>query len=118
MSTLRLRAPCRRPFSPCFAIRMPDQNCEVKNEIWTSIADSQDRQLTIDAGGRRKRGKVAELLLEVKNLFLKIDHLAGAQLRQLHTAFGHLQLPPHDRLPQAKPPLLSQLCWMRRHPLQ
>ena len=53
-----------------------------------------------------------ELLSEVKNLFLQIDHLAGADLGQRHLALSHLQLPPQRGLAKPSPPILRH----RRQP--
>lgn len=51
------------------------------------------RQSGVEHAGRRKLGKLAELLREVKNLFLQIDHFSGGQPRHFHTAFCDLKLP-------------------------
>src|SRR5437763_14555062 len=47
-----------------------------------------DRHLTVDFGGRRKLRKLVEFLCQVKNLFLYIDDISGAQFRKLYAVLG------------------------------
>src|SRR2546421_7327410 len=72
----------------------------------------------VEHAGRRKRGKVAELLRKVKNLFLQIDGFAGGQARELHPAFRDLELAAQNGLAQPIPPALSDLETIWRHLLQ
>jgi len=53
----------------------------------------QRQFLGVEHAGRRKLGKLAELLRKVKNLFLQIDRFAGREPGQFHPTLRDLKLP-------------------------
>ena len=76
-------------------------SCQVLSALEVSLFSSQLAGLSrplngsisaAEHAGGRKRGKVAELLRKVKNLFLESDRLARGQTRELHPAFCDLEL--------------------------
>ena len=50
--------------------------------------------------GRRERGKLVELFLQVKNLFLQIYRFTSGQAGEFHPAFRHLKLTAQSSLAQ------------------
>ena len=67
------------------------------------------RQSGVEHVGRRKLGKLAELLRKVKNLFLQIDRFARGEPGQFHPAFRDLKLPAESGLAQPVPPASRRL---------
>src|SRR6266496_5915964 len=63
------------------------------------------RQLIVArADGLRK---LAELPLQVKDLFLQIYDLSGAKIREFYSVRGDIKLPAQDRLADAEPPFFD-----------
>jgi hypothetical protein len=56
--------------------------------LYCPLSDS----LCVEHAGRRKLGKLAELLRKVNNLFLQIDRFSRGEPRQFHAPFRNLQL--------------------------
>ena len=59
------------------------------------------------AHGLAKTGEVAELIPQVKNLFLQLHNFAGGQIRESQPALRGLQFPPQNGLLQTTPPATS-----------
>src|SRR3979409_1498986 len=62
------------------------RNCcfqSARARFYCPLSDS----LCVEHAGRRKLGKLADLLRKVKNLFLQIDRFASGHPGQFHAAF-------------------------------
>src|SRR5437868_7249129 len=75
-----------------------------------------DRQLIVARAG--KLGKLVELVLQVKDLFLQIYDVSGAQIGEFYLVCGDIKLAAQDSLPNAQPPSFDHRPSIRRHPLQ
>jgi hypothetical protein len=68
--------------------------CAVKD--LSPLADRQlianASHLTVTRTEGRKLGKLVELFLQVKNLFLQIHYVTGAELRQSYSVLCHIEL--------------------------
>ena len=72
---------CRRLSAASPSFRMPGQDCAVTDltKTFDAFRAALDRQLIVGrAGGLRK---LVELFLQVKDLFLQIYYVPGAELR-------------------------------------
>ena len=84
------------PRSACFSNALP-KLCALEELLRFQPALARpycplSDKLGVEHAGRRKLGKLAELLRKVKNLFLQIDRFARGQAGQFHAAFRDLKL--------------------------
>src|SRR6266700_1711225 len=89
-------------------------------KILTETFDSltADRQLTVGHAGWRKLGKFVELFLQVKDLFLQIHYVAGAELWTFYPILRHLELAAQHSLANPQPPFFHHRSSVGRHLLQ
>jgi hypothetical protein len=85
---------------------MPGQDSTIKDLTKTfDLPPAFGRQLIVArADGLRK---LAELPLQVKDLFLQIYDLSGAKIRKFYSVRGDIKLPAQDRLADAEPPFFD-----------
>src|SRR5438045_8591806 len=102
-------------------------SCQVLSALEVSLCSSRLAGLfpplngsssVAEHAGGRKRGKVAELLRKVKNLFLQSDLFSSANAGKLQTAFRYLELTAEHRFPQSIPETLRNLQPVWRHLLE
>ena len=77
-----------------FALECVAKSCADEESPALRFGLPPQRRSQVEHAGRRKLAKFMELVPEINNLFLQINHFTGGKLRQLHTTLGLLQLSP------------------------
>src|SRR5262249_37857392 len=87
----------------------------VRLRIWTKACGLPRGGSRLSVGPAGGLGKLVELFLQVKNLFLQIYDLTSAQPGNFDPVFCRLQTTTHNTLAGPLPPLLDHCFCGRRH---
>src|ERR687887_225927 len=96
---------------------MPGQDCAIGYLTKTfDLPPAIDRQLIVALADGL--GKLVELFLQVKDLFLQIYDLSSAQIWEFYSVCGDIKLTAQHSLANAQPPFFDHRSSIGRYLLQ